>query len=673
VIRITASDAVFSASLSAGEVDTLCREFQGTKRGIVSHFFLSWVSLLYDSPLNSRKLKPARCFYELKKQLLKFGLTETIRLYSHLADLLMLSSHETGSIAFTRQWVSEFEDTPVFREYHEYFKTDDACLATYLLSFCLFGKKLKLQLEKWNTVAFRDWELTEERLSKLTFSDEDTSILKSIVSALLGPLDLHDKFPAFGPGKVAQREIRDVIDKACHLEMNYYLSLILSKMSYGDDAGGFPKIFIKEIEGKGRFARIKGRGKSAAKDINKSRSIVMEPNQVMFVQQLVLEIFRASIATGLASGFINFEDQSLNRKLAHYGSYSGDIDTIDLSSASDSVSWELVKRIFPKEYLFFLALSRTRDVEVMDGSVRRLWKFAPMGSALCFPTQCIVFLSVCIYSAMRQSGWLDTQRAKALGCEKLSVECVKQFIKTAFHTTPGYSHPGVGKFQPVRVYGDDICVDASLTPELTLLLTRLGFVVNVSKSFTSSSSFRESCGGYYLRGYDVTPVRYSLPERGSYRDAQHIAACIALTNRAGDRNYMNLRRFLMQSLLWNEDGQKQPYLFSSNRDLPYAFYSERPVNDHLETLGPKNVQPLIYEKREGLHNRDWQTTFKRCIIFSYETSHKPDTQEKRDALDSYLMLQWWARQRFDCDTPEISGGSKRVTVGSRLRQGWNPV
>jgi len=667
-IRIESSHEFFTASLSGEELQLLCNDFGGNGRELVSHFFPAWVSLLYDSPLNVHGLKPTRLYTQLKKSVLRDGLMATLKFYGSLADLLMSSQNEVGSIDFTNQWVDEFRMTPVFREFHKFHQTGDPRLATYLLSFCLFGKKLKLELETWHSVAFRDWEGVESKLSTLTFDDADMKVLKTIVTVLLEGFSVANVYPKFGPGKVADREIRDSIEKAHHLSLDPQLVTILASI---DDAteGRFAQAFYGPRSPSTKGIRRKpARLKFVPKDIFKSRSICMEPNSVMFVQQALLEAFVSVFEAGLMSRFVNLRDQSLNREGAMYGSYTGDIDTIDLSSASDSVSWALIKRIFPKEVLFYLALSRSRDAVMTDGSVRRLWKFAPMGSALCFPIQCVVFTAVCIYSAMRQSDWLATQQAGVPGHNYVTQKGVRHFIETAFYESYGFTHPDIGKFQPVHVYGDDICVDASLTRELITILSRLGFTVNEKKSFMNCSSFRESCGGYYLRGFDVTPLRYAMSERTSWKDARYVASGIALCNRAGDYGYFNLRRYLLHSVLWVE-GRKRPLLFSTDRDLPFAIFSELPVNDHLERAVFKSVEAC---RNAGSNALDYQRSEARCVTFMYEQARSPTLLEE-DNYEHYLYMRWWARQRFESDVPELTGTSKRVTVGSRLRLVWFPV
>jgi len=62
----------------------------------------------------------------------------------------------------------------------------------------------------------------------------------------------------------------------------------------------------------------------------------------------------------------------------------------------------------------------------------------------------------------------------------------------------------------ISVYGDDIIVPTALYDDLVWTLGWCGFSVNPEKSF-SSGPFRESCGGHYFNGRDITPIYLREP------------------------------------------------------------------------------------------------------------------------------------------------------------------
>lgn len=62
----------------------------------------------------------------------------------------------------------------------------------------------------------------------------------------------------------------------------------------------------------------------------------------------------------------------------------------------------------------------------------------------------------------------------------------------------------------ISIYGDDIELPKWLYEHASKYLASHGVIINMEKSF-SNSKFRESCGPFYYNGYDVTPLRCSLP------------------------------------------------------------------------------------------------------------------------------------------------------------------
>lgn len=175
---------------------------------------------------------------------------------------------------------------------------------------------------------------------------------------------------------------------------------------------------------------------------------------------------------------IDVSTQERNQHLAQIGSRDGSLATVDLSAASDSVRNCLVKRIFHGTWPY-LALQLTRskwvDISQLTRSVspdlRELHKFAPMGNALTFPVEVLVFGSVCQVVQEEMTGRQDR---------------------------PLWS-----------VYGDDIIVPTSWVSRLYHYLDILGFIVNEDKSF-STGFFRESCGKEYFHGEDVSPLYFKV-------------------------------------------------------------------------------------------------------------------------------------------------------------------
>jgi len=217
------------------------------------------------------------------------------------------------------------------------------------------------------------------------------------------------------------------------------------------------------------------------KDSRGPRIISCEPCEMMFIQQgLMRRLYAILEKHQYTTGQINFLDQSVNRSLAKTSSIDGIFATIDLSDASDRVSWELVKRVFPDNWVRCLEACRSEETILPDRSVVKLNKFAPMGSACCFPVEALVFWACAqavLYEQVHGSFALPRDR--------------KEEIVTKI---------------PVYVYGDDIITPANFAAVVIRGLECVGLLANANKSFWRGP-FRESCGGDYHNGYDVTPVR----------------------------------------------------------------------------------------------------------------------------------------------------------------------
>jgi len=226
------------------------------------------------------------------------------------------------------------------------------------------------------------------------------------------------------------------------------------------------------------------------KDSRGPRLISKEPQEYMSYQQaLRVPLVRHIEAHPMTSGQVNFSRQDINGKLALRASKDASLATLDLSAASDRLSCELVEALFEdlprlQEYLM---CSRTDSTRTPDDHIIMTRKFAPMGSALTFPIQSIVFYSLLVGDLVR-GGMALREAAKS-----------------------------------VWVYGDDIIVPTYYAPEAMAVLERVGLKVNTEKS-CYSGHFRESCGVDAYQGIDITPVkikrlwRVEAPKKASKRN-----------------------------------------------------------------------------------------------------------------------------------------------------------
>jgi hypothetical protein len=483
-IRITSDTLRLSPELDYGDNE----EF-------IKLFILAYVKFLSDSPLES---KPRRIVLSFVHLLCSKHVKSTIIAFSRIADHILENKYVTGRDFSTEDLPPGITKTPIFREYLSWVETGRPELLKYILSFLRFGKKLEYVDEEFNTEAFRQWCEVEERLRTLAFDVDDITSLANIIRVLLPPLKVDFLAPKFGPGKVAERGVLDVFDKLGSLSLHPRLAYAFLRERPGRTSEvGFGISHTKlKLSEESIDVALK---KDVPKDITKSRSICMEPNTFMYFQQEVMRWMVQSIESGLISRFVTLDDQTNSQRAALHGSKYLSVDTIDLSSASDSVHVDLVRKIFPPDYLFYMMATRTSKVQAPNGEIRSVHKFAPMGSAVCFPTQCILFAAVCIYGYMQTSSGTNGPRVFSEGA-------VLDFVKHNIHREYTPNTPYTGRFERPVVYGDDIAVDTKSTDNVISTLTRLGFQVNRSKSFTGARSFRESCGVYAHEGQDVTPA-----------------------------------------------------------------------------------------------------------------------------------------------------------------------
>lgn len=160
----------------------------------------------------------------------------------------------------------------------------------------------------------------------------------------------------------------------------------------------------------------------------------------------------------LAAFGTDLRDQTVNQRHALRGSLDGSLATLDLSSASDTISTELVYNLLPIDWALLLDHARSSTV-LLDGEPLALEKFSSMGNGFTFPLESLIFWA--LSSSAADDGFAS-------------------------------------------VYGDDIVVSTPSVTKVMRLLEICGFTINVKKSYWTGP-FRESCGVDYLRGIDIRP------------------------------------------------------------------------------------------------------------------------------------------------------------------------
>lgn len=191
------------------------------------------------------------------------------------------------------------------------------------------------------------------------------------------------------------------------------------------------------------------------KSVTSLRSIAIEPNGSMMVQ-LGIHEYLVKFLSKYGNSILS---QERNQKLAREGSITGQLATIDLSNASDSISLALVYQMFPTDWFELLYRMRAPSGILPNGESIKYEKFASMGNGTTFAVETLLFLAIC----------------RAISSDRR-----------------------------VSVYGDDIIIPTSAAQILEEVLNELGFKFNNEKSFTSGP-FRESCGCDWYNGNSVTP------------------------------------------------------------------------------------------------------------------------------------------------------------------------
>lgn len=632
-----------------------------TNRETVKVFICSWLALLSDSPLESEiGPKPRRLFLNLLKEIRTCGFKPTILRYSDLAHRLATQAYLYGTSSFNDEFIDDFKDTPIFREYHRYFKSEDPSLFQYLYTFLTFGKKIPYTDTDFETIAFRDWLGLEEKLSTWSYDEYDIKVLNCILDSLLPSLSLDGFYPKFGPKAVSEKKVLTRIQKVEAFKFDpvisrHILGGSLGHYGYGEDHGLTPARAIPNLSAWGKTEVTSSRTarlRFVPKDLKVARSICMEPNVLQFFQQGIWDRIEDTLNRTPYSRWIRFRDQSYNQELATFGSATGEIDTIDLSSASDSVTLALIKGIFPRSWQIAMRATRSDKCFLPNGKIHSLTKFAPMGSALCFPTQSIIFASVCVYAALvYQHQVTGIDLFELLTCSGIATQ------RLVMDATKLFKHKldERGVLEPLGVYGDDICVDRRLTDTIIDILLRLGFRVNHGKSFRGSQAFRESCGAFALNGCRVDPMYYRIGFSGEHT-ASSLSSTVSLINVCYDRRYLNLRRFLIKHALHHRVKgirlkSRIPLLFVAPDDTTFGIKSDYPFN------------PL--EKR---YNKRYQREEYKSIGISYEWKVKDSNR----VTDDYSYMRWMASRRHASSVP-VEGTHDVHTGGARVVWRWTPT
>jgi hypothetical protein len=446
---------------------------------------------------------------------------------------------------------------------------------------------------------------------------EYSEVLKYAQNYVSGWFKDHDLFwdfiPKHGPGATAELSRKEAnalnkcrffsIDDGIERFVREYLPFLSIEDLFFD-----PK---KETDSSWRTCRVRFVPKTALTN----RVISAEPVTLQWLQQ---GIFRSLLRhfDRHPEMHIHLGDQLTSRWGALLGSRSGVYDTIDLSKASDYVTCSLVRYLFHSTRLLEpLMATRSKYAEIDNGRFLitiELEKFAPMGSACCFPIECVVFSALVAEAITRVTG----------------------------------RRPRIGDYW---VYGDDIVVRHEYAEEVIRVLTEVGFLVNRGKSFLGQASgkFREACGMFACNGLDITPLRIGrgmvTPSRLSNgnKSAGVVSSWVSLYNQTYEYGYLNLRHYLtnrLRQMSW------YPFLPRSDRDLDLR------AEPFVLTDYGTDTNFRCRHRR----SKDLQCTQVRCLVGG--TTHKT-RKFSEDEERALYFLDLWTRELKTGEQNGIHGGA----------------
>lgn len=203
------------------------------------------------------------------------------------------------------------------------------------------------------------------------------------------------------------------------------------------------------------------------KNYKTDRSIAKEPCMNVYIQKGIGHTIRHR----LKSVGVLLDDQTVNQRSAQLGSSSGQLATIDLSMASDTVSAMVVRALLPSDWLEALEMCRSLKGRLPSGKWITYQKFSSMGNGFTFELESLLFWAIC--------------------------QTCRSFLVDEVDTS-------------IRVYGDDLVVPTDICESVITRLQEAGFKPNPDKTWTTGP-YRESCGKHYFSGVDVSPFYVRRP------------------------------------------------------------------------------------------------------------------------------------------------------------------
>lgn len=444
----------------------------------------------------------------------------------------------------------------------------------------------------------------EEHLASLAAYQRESSEYQSIVSEMHAIMKSHDGFfddsvmkPKHGPGAVSDPSIRSWLEKAQTAKQDKRIDYMLSRACLGTSDEYLPLKNGKQSDRTSRYITV-------PKTWKKLRGISAEPVELQFWQQAVMQrIDTMFCQDSWWRDRVNLHSQERSRELARKSSATGAYATIDLSAASDSVGVQLVRDVFKGSRLG-LWLQSTRSIHTLCGdSTVKTNKFAPMGSACCFPVECMIFTL-----------------AAEVACSRAP-------------SSSRYS-------REVIVYGDDIIIPTYAVDELLGILAILGFSINIEKSYWRGD-FREACGVEAWAGVDIASCKYRT--YNEHIDSPVVghddhASLLSLSNEMFKRGLVTARKWALDFLFSKKikTRKKSMRSLTSEVQMIASFGGE---GGTLASPNPSNFH-LLRKFDSSLHIHVY-----RRLVWIRKQSEVPP--EHLDDVQLSLYTDWLITHQYD--------------------------
>ncbi|DAD52759.1 RNA-directed RNA polymerase [ssRNA phage SRR7976325_16] len=366
--------------------------------------------------------------------------------------------------------------------YNSYDSLRDALAATELLSKAKF---LQTTVDK-KTAAFDSFLAAEKQCLEtnrrlLQYEQKYSSVqnlvqyASHIAGKVLGDVDF-DKildFGTWGPGTSSTLRGRKLAKATKYHHNGGSTSELLRLHNQLKDAG-FAPLWQCSYS-----ATLGSRLLFVPKNAKIDRTIAAEPDLNIWYQKGVGRVIR----NRLKRWGVDLDDQGRNQQLARRA-YSENLITVDMKAASDTIAYETVHAILPRNWFYLLDLLRS-PATIYNGNALQLEKFSSMGNGYTFELESLIFFCC----------------AKAV-CAEAKVDD-----------------------SSIGVYGDDIIIPRCVFERFLELVTYLGFTLNSKKTHVSGVYY-ESCGHHYAYGQDVRPIylkeRLSKDVKSYYKLANSI-------------------------------------------------------------------------------------------------------------------------------------------------------